>query len=362
MISQVYDLTCEIFSLGNQRSYHLIDKKSSFLLVFPKNHYIWKVISTMINAQSILFVIKRLNLIVALFTMTISSCDNKLSTPIDEQDTPIQFSQTTTKSDGFGRNSLKANQTIGTLGYYLQSEGSNEAKWSNMATPNFMYDQKMTALDNGQLTYSPLKYWPSNPNDKIKFFAYSPHSTEANGAIIPSSATAQGYPILSYTSSTDISKQIDLLIAVTAPLNSSPVSLNFKHALTQVSFSAKYINNLLSQVVTITGITLNGVVYKADCTFTDTGFQWANTSITQEYNLTGINAAIPIGDTFADLTGSLYLIPLPESSTTPKLSLELTIGEGLTKKTIERDLTGDWSAGKDTNYQLTIDVSNLLLN
>lgn len=317
------------------------------------------------STQNILSINKLLIFLVALYFMLFPSCDNNPPQSILEPSNkfiPIQFTESiiTTKADI--PSSLPQNQTVGILAYYLQPEEDHVVTWSSTATPNFMYNQLMTVNESGQLTYSPLKYWPSNPNDKIKFFAYSPHSTEANGAIIPSSATAQGYPTLSYTSSTDISKQIDLLIAVTAPLNSSPVSLNFKHALTQVSFSAKYINNLLSQVVTITGITLNGVVYKADCTFTDTGFQWANTSITQEYNLTGINAAIPIGDTFADLTGSLYLIPLPESSTIPKLSLELTIGEGLTKKTIERDLTGDWSAGKDTNYQLTIDVSNLLLN
>lgn len=299
-----------------------------------------------------------------LFVLLFCACNNNLPNPTEPLLIPIQFTQnqTSTKAGMTEQCRLMESQSIGVLGYFLKSDRNSVATWNNNATPNFMYNQKMTALNNGQLTYSPIKYWPSNPNDKIKFFAYSPHSTEANGAIIPSSVTAQGYPILSYTSSTDISKQIDLLIAVTAPLNSSPVSLNFKHALTQVSFSAKYINNLLSQVVTITGITLNGVVYKADCTFTNTGFQWANTSVTQEYKLTGINAAIPIGDTFADLTGSLYFIPLPESSAIPKLSLELTIGEGLTKKTIERDLTGDWSAGKDTNYQLTIDVSNLLLN
>lgn len=315
------------------------------------------------NTRSILLISKWLISLASLFVMLFSACNNNLSDPIEPLLIPIQFTQSpaSTKTDIVEQSSLETGQTIGILAYLLPSNGTNETVWDNILTPNFMYDQKMIAQENSQLTYSPLKYWPSNPNDKIKFFAYSPHSTEANGAIIPSSATAQGYPTLSYTSSTDISKQIDLLIAVTAPLNSSPVSLNFKHALTQVSFSAKCIN-LSSQAITITGIKLSGVVYKADCTFTDTGFQWTNNSVTQEYKLTGINAAIPISDTFADLTGSLYLIPLPESSTIPKLSLELFIGEGLTKKTIERDLTGDWSAGKDTNYQLTIDVSNLLLN
>lgn len=294
----------------------------------------------------------------SLLCITFTACNNNLPIIQEEQNRPITFIQKSF-STKTGLESLDLGKTLGVLAYNLKLRENNKETFDENAIPNFMYDQLMEVAIAGQLTYSPIKYWPSNPNDKIKFFAYSPHSSEANGTITPSSATAKGYPTISYTLSEDISKQVDLLMAVTAPLNSGPVSLNFKHALTQVSFSAKYINNSSSQKVVITSMKLSGVPNKADCIFTDTGFQWTNTSVTQEYILFE-NKEIPIGGSFVNVTDPLYFIPLPESSTAPKLNIELTLGDN--QKKTQRDLTGNWSAGKDTNYQLTIDVDKITLN
>lgn len=303
------------------------------------------------KSQDILLTTMRLVCLVALSIVFATACDNNLPDPVEDTSTPIQFSkvQVLTKADALTRS-----QSVGVLAFYLESDGNNSAIWNNNATPNFMYNQLMTTLENGQLTYSPIKYWPSNTSDRIKFFAYSPHSSEANGAITLSAATAQGYPTLSYTPSKDISKQIDLLIAVTAPLNSGPVSLSFKHALTQLSFSAQCVNNLLNQAITITSIKLSNVA-NGNGQFTETGFEWTASTTTQDYTLS-INQSIT-RDTSTGLSGSLYLVP---QTSTCKLDIELMVG-GIRKRTPQRDIsTSDWAQGKKINYLLTINLSDLI--
>lgn len=309
------------------------------------------------RAPGILPIKKRLIQIVALSVIFFSACDSNVPGISNEQGTPIQFTQTqtSTKADIAGQSSLAANQTIGVLAYHLPADGVNEAIWNDNAIPNFMYDQKMTATGNGQLTYSPIKYWPGNQRDKVKFFAYSPHSSEANGDMITlSSAAAKGYPTLYYAPSKDVSKQADLLVAVTEPLNTGGVRLNFKHALAQVSFSAQCANNIGSETVTISSITLSGVA-NGNGQFTDTGFQWTPSAHTQAYMLT-VGQAISDGN-LVNLPGSLFLVP---QATGCKLDIELTVGS-IPMKTPQADLPSiDWAAGKKINYQLTIDLNNLL--
>lgn len=307
------------------------------------------------RAPGILPIKRRLIQIVALSVIFFSACDSNVPGISNEQGSPIQFTQTqtSTKADIVEQSSLAADQTIGVLAYHLPADGVNEAIWNDNAIPNFMYDQKMTATDNGQLTYSPIKYWPGNQRDKIKFFAYAPHSSEANGITL-SSAAAKGYPTLYYAPNKDVSRQADLLVAVTEPLNSGGVRLNFKHALTQVSFSARCTNNAGSETITISSITLSDVA-NGNGEFTDTGFQWTASPHTQAYTLT-VGQAISEGN-LVNLPGSLFLVP---QTTGCKLDIELTVGS-TPMRTSQADLpTTDWAAGKKINYQLTIDLNNLL--
>lgn len=108
------------------------------------------------------------------------------------------------------------------------------------ATLNFMHNQKLQKSGNAW-TYSPQKYWPVNTNDKISFFAYAPYIDEikANGddIIDTPTTTAVGYPAVTFVNS---AAKTDLLLATPVMnKNEGNVSLEFKHALTRVSFYIK---------------------------------------------------------------------------------------------------------------------------
>lgn len=114
-------------------------------------------------------------------------------------------------------------------------------------SPDFMYNQEVT-YNEGNWTYSPVKYWPNNDSEKISFFSYYPYisselalaSTEEGGIIGFSNANAKGDPWLVYKLPKNApSTQIDLMYG-TPQLNqqkkpvsgeNSKVSFQLKHAL-----------------------------------------------------------------------------------------------------------------------------------
>lgn len=79
------------------------------------------------------------------------------------------------------------------------------------STPGFMYNQLVSKQMGGNWTYSPVKYWPNNLNDKVSFFAYAPHN--ATGVTLCSN-TNIGYPYLTYTVPAAEANQTDLLVSV----------------------------------------------------------------------------------------------------------------------------------------------------
>ena len=118
---------------------------------------------------------------------------------------------------------------FGVFGYYTDNNDYDQT-----ATPNFMYNQKVT-YDNtdGYWKYEPVKYWPneygssaiSDDADKVTFFAYAPYVevTPSNGKPTAdnygdakagitqvSRNTVTGDPIVKYIGSFDHNKAVDL--------------------------------------------------------------------------------------------------------------------------------------------------------
>lgn len=138
---------------------------------------------------------------------------------------------------------------FGIMGYFTGSKTWEEAKTTT--APGFMHNQmvKWDATGAGAWTYTPVKYWPNNPNDKISFFAYAPYeSSWQNGTksgVITSSATTQGIPYIQFKlkEGNDLPKMVDLVVAQKTDqqysTNSGKVSFQFEHTLSRVSFKAK---------------------------------------------------------------------------------------------------------------------------
>ena len=104
---------------------------------------------------------------------------------------------------------------------------------------NYMNNTNVTLTD-GDWTYSPVKYWPNEASDKLSFFAYAPY----NENYAPN-ATA-GDPILPFTVESDVTKQIDLVVADATNLKNltkqsvnGKVNFDFKHVLSRVGFKVE---------------------------------------------------------------------------------------------------------------------------
>lgn len=124
-------------------------------------------------------------------------------------------------------------QGFGVFAYYTAQDNWNIN--NRTERPNYMYNQKVEWKD-GAWTYSPLKYWPNNANDKVSFFAYAPYvdgkDWDPNGDI-------------HFIVENDVTKQVDLLVskAVTNQTKQSTtgnVTFNFQHALARIGFTAAY--------------------------------------------------------------------------------------------------------------------------
>ena len=76
--------------------------------------------------------------------------------------------------DGSNTITIPNGNSIGVFSFY---QGPN--KWDDITShvASFMNNQQMVAKtlnSTVSFTYSPTKYWPNNPNDKLSFFAYYP--------------------------------------------------------------------------------------------------------------------------------------------------------------------------------------------
>ena len=145
------------------------------------------------------------------------------------------------------------NANIGNIGFGVFAYYTAGEQYEPKATPNFMYNQKVTSTDltNGEVTtaskwtYEPVKYWPnefgnaaiSDEVDYVTFFAYAPWTEiePTTGVIVPQGATdeakkhdqnyniisvnkntATGDPIIKYVVDTDPATSVDLLWGVAA--------------------------------------------------------------------------------------------------------------------------------------------------
>lgn len=122
----------------------------------------------------------------------------------------------------------------------------------------------VTGSDNGtKWTTSPLTYWPSDASQQLDFYAYAPTST--TGVTIDNT----GKKITSYTPSTTVADQKDLVIAYNTGTKTaneaSGVPLLFKHALSQIEVKAKCAN--ANMKVEIIGVKVVSVAKDGTFTF-----------------------------------------------------------------------------------------------
>ena len=106
----------------------------------------------------------------ALAALTLTSCQKDLVINQVPDETPIGFA-TYLGRDAQTKGAVLDNTTLPTKGFGVFASYTGQAVWkANGNTINFMNNQIVSSTDNGTTwTYSPLKYWPNTPGDKISF-------------------------------------------------------------------------------------------------------------------------------------------------------------------------------------------------
>lgn len=191
-------------------------------------------------------------------------------------DLPISFSSSLDVPATKG--TLPANSTFGVFAYYTKT-----SNWGNSFTPNFMYNEDV-AFDGTSYTYSPIKYWPNNNNDKITFWAYYPYSAsailyKANNSSTAYNNTTKNLPDIRFTVTDG---QTDFMISnvasnKTRPAVNTPVLLTFNHALSRLSFYVKKVDEAVPEKYTVKlkSVRLDGIYLTA--THKNTGTpRWDN--------------------------------------------------------------------------------------
>lgn len=190
-----------------------------------------------------------------------------------ESDIPMQFRtysagniagkvSTATKADASlvepGETTLPAGSTFGVFAFYQEGVmDSYTGAWDDFATknwkPDYMFDQDVD-FDGTDYTYTPIRYWPSNSENTISFWAYYPYNAyrpaepsnsplkfyDSNDASYDASSI--GLPVAEYTVDTDPDKQKDIMFAALQKdktyynTTDGIVPLTFSHALALVEF------------------------------------------------------------------------------------------------------------------------------
>lgn len=246
--------------------------------------------------------------------------------------------------------------------------GYNKADFSPTAkNRNFCSDLKV--VRNGDTwNYDNIAnalYWPSQ--GKLSFFAWT-DNTDAPVARLQDNA--EGFPKLSYTSPEVVGDTRDLLIAgnvnLTRPADGT-VSLNFKHALACVYFSAQRAYDFPTYV-RFDAIRLTHVMTSNVYDFTADGWR-ANPSVSKDFNFRNGTELEAYSGSTSQLTGTSvsklskegqYLFLLPQSvRTDTEISVDFLFGTGQARYTLTRNFTlsqaiGQFEPGKVYNIILKV--------
>lgn len=192
-------------------------------------------------------------IIILLLLAGFVSCST--DSPETQSGAKIGFGIDLTQSKGILVTEGQEVKTMGMFSIYTQNTFPNSDAHIQMENI-----QVYRANGNGALIYSPISYWPND--GYLSFQAYSPFATTSNG--ISAVLRNKQYVEITYTNSTTLSDQSDLMVAENLNMPGlSPgtaaapeVNLPFRHILSSVVFKGKYRTNYVNPVVKIKKITL----------------------------------------------------------------------------------------------------------
>ena len=127
---------------------------------------------------------------------------------------------------------------------------------------NFMNNQKVTRTDaSSPWTYSPIKYWPNNADDRLHFFAYAPFSAYKRITFPKIDISVLEF----YNSDT----HVDYIAAkkMNQKKTSSAVDLKFYHLMSRVRFGFRNAYNKADIYMTVAEIRMSNLIGEGETDF-----------------------------------------------------------------------------------------------
>jgi hypothetical protein len=220
-----------------------------------------------------------------------------------------------------------------------------------VVNPSFLNNLRITRSGPGY-TYAPACFWPDS--GEVKFYAYHPyhakvHPPLADALSITVDPTKMAF---SYTADSIVSKQVDLMFAVTQALNHQEVQFRFTHALTALEFEVKK-DSLQNKAVELHALRLRNVKRQgllsisADTVWT---IQGPPCNINVPLNTTPIT----ITTDYKKVTGNDFTLLIPQDTNGMSISLEVVIGGK--RKIYDIALKGSrrWYMNERISYKLIL--------
>lgn len=219
------------------------------------------------------------------------------------------------------------------------------------------FDENSTGgytVSNSSTTATTKYYWP--PAGEMEFFAVAPHT--ATGLTVPTASTIAN-PELEYTIPATVAEQKDIMVAKTANLScpqSSAVNLQFQHLLAAVQFKAGEMENIEVTGITVSGVKGGKVTMTYDKVNNSWGYSNENNSVTYS-PVPRAATAVAVNNEITGNDNSSILLVMPQELTnnaTLAVTFKNNSVQNSQPETKTVALTGQWVAGKITNYILNI--------
>ena len=179
--------------------------------------------------------------VIACAALTMTSCSNdEIGGNNTKQGDPIEFGVYLGRDAQDSRGTIITTENLtkfGVSAYYLTS-----------VTPDFMYNQAVNKSGDAW-TYSPVKYWPTMENYGITFYAYAPHTEDANGFIKLQDNNVTGVPVINVSLPTgdnaDLKQMVDFVtdeefyqMKTNGNNKSDKITFTFNHKMTRIGLKA----------------------------------------------------------------------------------------------------------------------------
>lgn len=246
-----------------------------------------------------------------------------------------------------------AETTIENIQYFRVS-----AVWDKGAAGYEIYmDHQLVEKQGSNWVYSPVRYWPTLGT--VSFFAYSPATS--SGVESFHINNSDNKVSIEYKVSNDYQKQEDFMVATNLEKTSSPVQLDFKHALSLIEFKA--CSNVADTTFRIREIKLTQLNSKGTLVGSATGnistWTWENISSPTDYIMYQKYPFETQGTTYKEV-GSLMVLPQKPGNNF-KIVVDCDIIESSESKIVEYAIDNDlvFEPGKKYTFFLTFSLATV---